>query len=86
MSIDTVLDQLAQEVKASGNDNDLSYFLYHRLRFKKMAESITRRVPTGSTVLDTGSHYLHSAVLLTSLGYRVTCMDVSAFTQLDFVR
>jgi 2-polyprenyl-6-hydroxyphenyl methylase/3-demethylubiquinone-9 3-methyltransferase len=85
-SIDEAIDKIEAIVKSSNNSNDLTYFMYHKARFKKMGESVTAVCPPGSTVLDIGSHYLHSSLLLHFLGYKVTCMDVTEFCTLPFIQ
>ena len=84
--IEEALNKIEGLVKASNNSNDLTYFMYHRVRFKKMAETVTASCPMGSKVLDIGSHYLHSSLLLHFLGYEVTCMDVTEFCTLPFIQ
>ncbi len=85
-SIDEAIDKIEAIVKSSNNSNDLNYFNYHKARFKRMGESVTAVCPPGSTVLDIGSHYLHSSLLLSFLGYKVTCMDVTEFCTLPFIQ
>jgi 2-polyprenyl-3-methyl-5-hydroxy-6-metoxy-1,4-benzoquinol methylase len=85
-SIDEAIDKIEAIVKSSNNINDLNYFMYHKARFKKMGESVIAICPSGSTVLDIGSHYLHSSLLLHFLGYKVTCMDVTEFCTLPFIQ
>jgi len=84
--IEEALLKVEQIVQLANNNNDLAYFQYHRKRFLKMGESVTAICPSGATVLDIGSHYLHSSLLLHFLGYKVTCMDVGEFCNLPFIR
>lgn len=85
-SVELALDRVETIVKASGNGQDLEYFLFHKKRFARMANTIQKRVKPGALVLDIGSHYLHSTLLLQFLGYRVHAMDVGAFTELSLVK
>lgn len=80
------IEQVEQIVCETGNEQDLSYFKFHRLRFFRMAKSITAICTPGQVVLDIGSHYLHSSLILTFLGYKVHSMDVSEFWNIGFVK
>lgn len=51
-----------------------------------MGESVVDICPKGGKVLDIGSHYLHSALLLHFLGYQVVCSDVEEFANLPFIK
>lgn len=85
-AIALAIDKVEQIVIATGNEQDLTYFYFHRKRFARMATSISKICEPGQLILDIGSHYLHSSLILTFLGYRVHSMDVSAFWEIDFVR
>lgn len=78
--------KVKEVVLAANVSKDLEYFSYHEKRFERMAYSIVKTVPKGSKVLDIGSHYLHSAMLLTELGYEVFAVDVSAFWEIEFIK
>lgn len=80
------LDKVEQLVMEANISNDMTYFQYHRKRFQIMGETILASVAPTSTVLDIGSHYLHSSLLLHFLGYKVVAMDVSAFSTLPLVQ
>lgn len=84
--IEEALQKVEAIVQLTNNSNDLAYFQYHRRRFLKMGESVTAICPSGARVLDIGSHYLHSSLLLQFLGYQVTCMDVGEFCNLPFIK
>ncbi|MBL0883761.1 MAG: hypothetical protein IBJ16_10530, partial [Chitinophagaceae bacterium] len=86
MQVEEALLKIEKIVIADGIENDIIYFNYHKKRFRKMAETVSRIVPPGSTVLDIGSHYLHSSLLLSFMGYQVVSMDVSEFWELDYIR
>lgn len=51
-----------------------------------MAETVTKLCKPGATVLDIGSHFLHSSLLLSLLGYKVVSMDVAAFWDLPYIQ
>ena len=85
-NIDKALDKVESIVMESGNENDISYFKFHKIRFKRMAETITATCNPGSSVLDIGSHYLHSSLLLSLLGYKVISMDVGEFWNLEYIQ
>ena len=80
------LEKVAQIVSASGNNQDLTYFTFHKKRFLRMAKTITKQCKPGQKVLDMGSHYLHSSLLLSFLGYQVHSMDVQAFWNIEMVQ
>jgi 2-polyprenyl-3-methyl-5-hydroxy-6-metoxy-1,4-benzoquinol methylase len=84
--VEEALSKIEKVVLASGISNDIIYFNYHKKRFRKMGETVSRIVPAGSKVLDIGSHYLHSSLLLSFMGYEVVSMDVSEFWELDYIR
>ncbi len=84
--VEEALSKLEKIVLSAGIENDITYFHYHKQRFRKMAETVSRILPTGGIVLDIGSHYLHSSLLLQFLGYQVVSMDVSEFWELDYIR
>lgn len=83
--ITAALTKVEKVVLATNNAADEEYFLYHKKRFRRMAESLLKAVPIGAKILDIGSHFLHSSMLLTELGYKVFAVDVDAFWKVDFV-
>jgi 2-polyprenyl-3-methyl-5-hydroxy-6-metoxy-1,4-benzoquinol methylase len=85
-TIEEVLTEVEQIVQNAGVENDIIYFKYHKKRFRQMAQTIAATCPQGSEVLDIGSHYLHSALILHLLGYKVSCMDVQEFWDLGHIR
>ncbi len=84
--IANAIAKVKKEVVATNNPKDLEYFQYHEKRFERMAHSIVKTVPRGRKILDIGSHYLHSSMVLTQLGYKVFAVDVSAFWEIDFIK
>jgi 2-polyprenyl-6-hydroxyphenyl methylase/3-demethylubiquinone-9 3-methyltransferase len=85
-SIEAALNKVEENVRAAGNAQDMEYFRFHRQRFARMAFTILQRAAPGALILDIGSHYLHSSLLLQFLGFRVHAMDVGVFTELAFVQ
>jgi 2-polyprenyl-6-hydroxyphenyl methylase/3-demethylubiquinone-9 3-methyltransferase len=73
-------------VKLSGLEGDIQYFNFHKNRFIRMAETVEAKSGGKGRVLDIGSHYLHSSLILKRMGYEVQSMDVAAFWNLDFVQ
>ena len=84
--IDAALGQVQEIVNSSNNNQDQEYFHFHRDRYRRMAITLTKKAVPGSIILEIGSHYLHSTLLLTLLGYKVHAMDVGAFCELPFVK
>lgn len=84
--VKNVMSETQEEVRLSGNAKDYEYFMYSRDRFERMAESLLSHVPGKSTVLNIGSHLLHSSMILVKLGYEVTGVDVSVFWDIDYVK
>jgi 2-polyprenyl-6-hydroxyphenyl methylase/3-demethylubiquinone-9 3-methyltransferase len=85
-SIEAALLKVEEIVTATNNGQDIEYFRFHKKRFERMATTIVKRAKPGALILDIGSHYLHSSLLLTFLGYKVQAMDVGVFTELNFVQ
>jgi 2-polyprenyl-3-methyl-5-hydroxy-6-metoxy-1,4-benzoquinol methylase len=85
-SIEAALKKVEEIVKTTGNGQDMEYFRFHKKRFERMASTIVKKAEPGALILDIGSHYLHSSLLLQFLGYRVHAMDVGVFTELGFVQ
>ena len=88
--INTEIDLLLEEVYSicitDGNKQDITYFEFHRGRYKRLLCSIQNlSIPKNAKILDIGSHYLHTSILLKKMGYDVYGMDVSPFWGLDFV-
>lgn len=79
------LEKVSELVRKEENEQDIAYFNFHRKRYMRMALALGEITSKGVRVLDIGSHYLHSSLLLSFLGYDVYSMDVSAFWELDFV-
>lgn len=84
--IDLLLDEVYSICITDGNKQDISYFEFHRGRYKRLLCSIKKlSIPKNTKILDIGSHYLHTSILLKKMGYDVYGMDVSPFWELDFV-
>ncbi len=88
-----VIKIVEEEVNFEGNTrlNELEYLRFHKNRFRHFL-SFLEKFETNFTdkkkirVLEIGSHYLHTSVLLASKGYQVDCMDVKEFWDMDFVQ
>jgi 2-polyprenyl-3-methyl-5-hydroxy-6-metoxy-1,4-benzoquinol methylase len=84
--IEKALQEVEDLVVKNGLEGDIQYFEYHRKRYLRMAKTVTSLCDKGAKILDIGSHYLHSSILLKKLGYDVYGMDVSQFWSIDFVK
>ena len=73
-------------VSAANNRSDIRYFNFHKKRYLRMARTIAAKVPIGASVLNIGSHYLHTSLLFRFIGYEVYSMDVGFFWELDFIK
>ena len=73
-------------VSAANYRSDIRYFNFHKKRYLRMARTIAAKVPIGASVLNIGSHYLHTSLLFRFIGYEVYSMDVGFFWELDFVK
>lgn len=83
--IKVALDKVEAVVVAAGNASDIQYFIFHKKRYFRMAKTIALMLPESASILNIGSHYLHTSLLFMFLGYDVHSMDVEVFWQLDFV-
>ena len=85
------LQILEQEIENTPNAvaNERVYFDFHRKRFQRFDQFLDK-IDTADAknfrVLEIGSHYLHTSLLIASRGFRVDAMDVGEFWNLDFVR
>lgn len=72
--------------------NDREYFEFHKNRFKRFdqfLDTLDHRISYSSEkikVLEIGSHYLHTSILLASRSFEVDAMDVEEFWKLEFVK
>ncbi|WP_297338034.1 class I SAM-dependent methyltransferase [Algoriphagus sp.] len=87
----TVLEKLEKEVLSSSQKSEQDYFLFHQNRYRRFTRFLEsyfgeKLNSDEISVLDIGSHYLHSSVLLAQSGFQVEGMDVEEFWELDFVR
>jgi|TARA_B110000091_G_C13740003_1_gene442893 2-polyprenyl-6-hydroxyphenyl methylase/3-demethylubiquinone-9 3-methyltransferase len=74
---------------ANTPSREKEYLTFHKNRFNRFDEFLKKISVTHQRsfkVLEIGSHYLHSSVLLSSKGFHVDSMDVSEFWELDFVQ
>ena len=88
MNLRQRLEEASRQIEAApipvetteGLGNDAAYWCTHRERFYRTAKlflQLTHQAP--ERVLDLGSHFLHFACLLKTLGYQVYGGDVSEF-------
>ncbi|MBS9523453.1 class I SAM-dependent methyltransferase [Litoribacter alkaliphilus] len=85
-SVDDIIQELEELVLATGETKDVDYFYFHKDRFRRMANYVEKHYDSAKTViLDIGSHYLHTSIILRKLGFEVDCMDVTEFWSMDFV-
>lgn len=84
--IKAALNRVSQLVNEGGIPQDIQYFEYHKGRYLRMAIGLSALPLKSLCVLNIGSHYLHSSLLLQFLGYDVYSMDVTEFWDLEFVQ
>lgn len=83
-NVEAALDAVKRHVATAGNALDNDYFK-HRPRYDRNMRRVTELCPPAGRILDVGSHYLHTSAALAQMGYRVTGMDVAAFSQQPLV-
>ncbi|MHA7130736.1 class I SAM-dependent methyltransferase [Algoriphagus namhaensis] len=84
-------ERLMNEVKNSLNQSEKDYYDFHKGRYRRFdifLDSLDKGIEKNKSVrvLEIGSHYLHSSVLLAHRGYEVDAMDVQEFWDIDFVQ
>lgn len=85
-------EKLTSEVRLSENVKEKEYFEFHKnrfFRFDQFLDKFDSECVKGKKevrILEIGSHYLHTSVLLAGRGYTVDSMDVSEFWSLEFVK
>jgi 2-polyprenyl-3-methyl-5-hydroxy-6-metoxy-1,4-benzoquinol methylase len=84
--IEDAIRRVEAVVAGSGNKSDRDYFNFHRERYLRMAKAVVALYPKGAFILNIGSHYLHTSLIFTFLGYEVDSMDVGVFWELDFIK
>ena len=80
-------DEINSVINKSLNEDQ--YFKFHKNRYKRFDQFLDKTFFLKSNkpkVLEIGSHYLHSSVLLSSKNFQVDAMDVSEFWKLNFVK
>lgn len=78
--IEDAIGSLRALVARGGNAHELAY-LDHEPRYRRTLARVLELAPPGAAILDVGSHYLHLAVMLRELGYRVIGLDVPEFVE-----
>ena len=73
-----------------GQEEDLAYWSYHRMRYARSANSILQATrgmkPKDVRILDIGSHYLQLSSILSELGFSVFGIDVEEFAESELCR
>ncbi len=87
----SVFQTIAEEINQTGHANELEYFRFHQNRKARLVSYLDTQYAAASKgerlrVLDIGSHYLHSSMILAQRGFEVDAMDVSEFWDMDFVK
>ena len=90
----TNFKKLENEISLNSKEGskDREYFEFHKNRFKrfdKFLDSLDQRIPNPDRkirVLEIGSHYLHTSILLANRSFEVDAMDVEEFWGLEFVQ
>ncbi len=83
-------DEISSNSEIGSNDRE--YFEFHKNRFKRFdqfLDSLNQRIPNSSEnikILEVGSHYLHTSILLANRSFDVDAMDVEEFWKLEFVK
>lgn len=85
---------LEQEIykNSKNGSNDREYFEFHKNRFKRFDQFLEILQQENSNcihklkVLEIGSHYLHTSILLASRTFEIDAMDVEEFWKLEFVK
>lgn len=85
IKVKQALDKVAIIVSASNNTEDINYFNFHQKRYQRMAEQLGT-FNNGASVLNIGSHYLHTTLLFQFLGFEVDSIEVTEFWEVDFVK
>ena len=86
LEIAAAFQKLESILSSDAVESDYCYYKMHKTRFERMIITITNKIAPGSFILDIGSHYLHTSLVLTFLGYKVYAMDVTNFHELLFVK
>lgn len=82
---------IESEIFELNQSSEVEYFRFHKRRYERFELFLGAQFPVDSraaklTVLDIGSHYLHSSMILADKGFEVDGMDVSVFWDMDFVK
>lgn len=86
----TNIELIENEIQISAEENDKSYFQFHKKRFERFDGFLAKHFPptkdiNSRKVLEIGSHYLHSSMVLSLRKFEVDAMDVMEFWDLSFV-
>jgi 2-polyprenyl-3-methyl-5-hydroxy-6-metoxy-1,4-benzoquinol methylase len=85
------IQDIAQEISITAHPNELEYFRFHQNRKARLVSYLDTHYTAvykdiKTRVLDIGSHYLHTSMILAQMGFEVDAMDVSEFWNIDFVK
>ncbi|MEO5910569.1 MAG: methyltransferase domain-containing protein, partial [Pelobium sp.] len=83
--VEEVLFKVTEMIRNDGHQQDISYFKFHKDRYQRMALALEPKDEKKKSVLNIGSHYLHSTLIFQLLGFEVDSMDVDVFWNIDFV-
>lgn len=86
VKIKAVIGEVKDLILREANASDIQYFDFHEKRFERMANAVCALIKPGGVILEISSHYLHSSLILTKLGFQVSAMDVSVFWEVPFVK
>jgi len=85
-AVGDALNAVAEDIRETGNENDIRYFAEHRARYLRTLARIRAMSPPAGRMLDVGSHFLHQTAALSRLGYEAHGMDVSVFSESGLAR
>lgn len=82
---------IESEIFELNQPSEVEYFRFHKRRYERFESFLSSHFPHNSRVkkpkvLDIGSHYLHSSMILSEMDFEVDGMDVSIFWDMDFVK
>ena len=84
--VQQAIQKVRSIVESTGDANELTYFDYHERRFARIANTLLDRSRLGAKVLELGSHFLHSSMILTELGFELSPVDVQEFWNIEVVQ
>lgn len=85
-SVHDAFAAVARNIAATGSPSEQEYWRFHEARFRRTVQRLSELLPANAVILDVGSHFLHLAAILASLGFRVVALDVAAFAAMPHVQ